>query len=167
MTTYKVNKNVFKWFSLLLMVSLILTISCKTRQKSAATQKSDEPVFVLQKTACFGECPVYTLKIFSDGLVTLKGEHFVDKIGNYTNQIPADEVQQLISDFQSANFFDFQDEYTSEATDLPTTYVTFNHDGRSKKITDYYGAPDELKLLENTLERYIIISNWKKVEEKK
>jgi len=149
---------------LIILSVLVLNFGCKTKQKANKTDKMEVPVFVLEKTACYGECPVFTIQIYANGFIEFEGKRFVDKIGNFTNKIYKAEVDLLINDFVTAKFFEFEDKYTSEATDFPTTYITFNHDGRTKKITDYDGAPNELELLEDAVARYIKISNWKQSE---
>jgi hypothetical protein len=40
-------------------------------------------------------------------------------------------------------------------SDLPTTFIYYNNGKQALKITDYYGAPDELKALEKLIEEFI------------
>ena len=51
-------------------------------------------------------------------------------------------------------------------TDLPSTYISFTHKGQTKKIRDYYGAPDKLTELEDLLNKIALKKDgWKKIEE--
>lgn len=43
----------------------------------------------LERTMCFGECPVYKVEILSDGTVNYNGEMFVEKKEN----IPGKQMQ--------------------------------------------------------------------------
>ncbi len=52
----------------------------------AAAQENSQPVITLERTACFGACPVYTLSIYADGTVVYNGERFVDVEGEQTTQ---------------------------------------------------------------------------------
>ena len=138
--------------------------SCSNSKK--ANNKESEPVFIIQQTACFGECPVYTMKIYRNGFVEYKGKMFVEKEGDFEKSISEDKVEDLINKFEGADFFSFEDKYTSNMTDLPTTFTTFNFDGKSKKVENYHGAPDELKELEKELRKIAESEDgWKKLAE--
>ncbi|MBN2891233.1 MAG: hypothetical protein JXL97_05155 [Bacteroidales bacterium] len=73
-------------------------------------------------------------------------------------------VDSLISDFQNANFFDFEEEYTESITCLSTTYIRFSDGEHTKTVRDYYGAPEELVELEKKLEDIVESDNWKKIK---
>lgn len=118
----------------------------------------------MQKTTCRGFCPVYTISIFHNGKVTYHGERNVDKTGDYKKKISKKKVKKLIAQFEKYNFWNFQDQYVSRATDLPTTFISFTHKGKSKKIEDYWDAPKELKELEKMVEEVANSKNrWKKL----
>lgn len=124
----------------------------------------EQPTIVIQKTSCYGKCPVYEMKIFKSGKIILKGEKNMDKIGNYVTKISKKELKSLIRNFDQIDFFNINDEYTARITDLPTTYLSFNNKNQSKTIKDYHGAPKELKDLEKRIENYLQLSSWKKNE---
>ena len=44
-------------------------------------------MITLQRTACFGACPVYTVSIYADGTVAYNGERFVEVEGTQTGSI--------------------------------------------------------------------------------
>ena len=58
----------------------------------------------------------------------------------------------MFAAFEEAGFWDLNDEYTSQVTDLPTTWTTLVLGEKTKTIKDYYGAPEELKSLEALIE---------------
>lgn len=141
------------------IIAIVLFFSCKTVQKTV----SDLPVISMIKTACFGSCPVYEINIFYDGKVELKGEMFMDLIGGFRADLTKSELKQLINAFEERDFFAFEDEYSAKITDLPTTYLSFNYQGRNKKIKDYYNAPEELKALEKMVAELLEKLDWKPV----
>lgn len=132
-------------FNLLLLIAVSMLISCGNSKKNM--EKENTLVFTYEQTACFGQCPVYKLEIYANGLVKYEGKAFVKKEGSYTKQISKEQVNELIELFLASNFFDFEDEYTSTVQDFPTYYFSFTHDGKTKRVKDYYGSPDELKAL--------------------
>ena len=152
----------------LLFIFIFTTSSCHLTKKHAANkdQGSNETLSIeVKRTACFGRCPVYTIKIQGTGKVWYEGKANVEKMGRYEKQITQDEVNVLIKAFEDAKIWELQDEYTAKVTDFPTTYVSFSLNGKIKKIKDYYGAPQILKYLEKRIDDIANSGEWKKISE--
>ena len=62
-----------------IVLILISTAACASKKKVAKTDTNDvaqlSQVLSLSKTACFGECPVFTLKVYNNGLAVLDGKN--------------------------------------------------------------------------------------------
>ncbi len=144
---YQLSDNMKPLF--LIAFICCLFIGCNTSMKCSA---DNEIVFSMSKTRCYGKCPVYTIDIYSNGHVIYEGKSNVDKIGRFEKNITQTELSDLKKAFLDSKFFDFEDEYVSNATDLPTTYILFRNNGEEKKIKDYHRAPKELKALEKLLD---------------
>lgn len=115
--------------------------------------KFEESIFIeLKKDPCFGVCPVYSFRVDGKGNATFKGTRNVAKQGDWTRKLTPEATNALFAAFEASNFAQFQDEYTAQVTDLPTTWVTYNNGVVSKTIKDYYGAPEALKNLEKMVE---------------
>lgn len=147
-------------------LSFICSVMLSCNNSKKVNEKEIVPLFTFEETACFGSCPVYIMEIYPNGYVKFDGRNFVEKEGVFEKSISESEVERLINAFKKADFFDFEDEYTTNISDLPTVFTTFNYDGKSKKIENYHGAPDELKALEKSL-REIAMSQegWSKIED--
>ncbi len=129
----------------------------------ATIYQSDNSLLIsLEKTRCFGTCPVFTLEIYDDGAAILRGEENIHKIGEFRAALSKKQVKELVKEFRAKGFFTFEENYTSSASDLPTTYLSFTDKGITKKITDYDQAPDALRELEAKVESYIGILTWRK-----
>ena len=131
---------------LLLFAFASLLTACDPYQYDATSS------IELKKDPCFGFCPVYTFKVDGKGNATFSGDRNVSKEGDWTRTLTPEETNALFDAFEKSNFEAFQDEYTDQVTDLPTTWVTFKHGPISKTIKDYYGAPEELRALEKLVE---------------
>ena len=154
-----VNRTLLKYVTLILLIS-----SCQTSKKVSGVNTGDNnsyEVFSLKKTACYGACPVFEMVIFSNLEVTFTGEKNTDKLGLYTSRISQQELSTLRNAFDKS-FFDFEDEYTSAVSDLPTTFVFYSNGQKTKKIRDYTGAPQELKDLEKLLGNLVTELTWEK-----
>ena len=110
----------------------------------------------MSKTPCFGACPEYSFVIDGKGNATYEGKKYVKLEGVHELNFHPETVNELFKAFEESNFWDFEDEYTDNIADLPTTYITFTHDGKSKKIKDYYNAPEKLKGLETGADDYLV-----------
>lgn len=109
-------------------------------------------VITLERTACFGICPVYKVALLEDGTVEYEGWDHVRVSGKHTWKIDAAAVAALARDMEQAGFFGMQDRYTMPVTDMPTTYTTLTRAGRTKRIKDYMDAPAALKEIESRID---------------
>ena len=103
-----------------------------------------EPILIrLERTVCFGFCPIYTLTIDGDGLVTYEGVNNVEMTGTHTAQISPEQVQKLVDAFLALDYFSLPDEYTASVTDIPSVITSFTYQGQTKTITNYGGCMEE------------------------
>lgn len=128
-------------------------------------QAQEHQVISLERTACFGSCPVYSLRIDSSGTISYEGKEYVATRGSETSTITVDQFQSLIQDFVRVRFSDLHDEYRvgpsgTFRTDQPTALIALNENGEKKTITDYDYAPPELRDLERRIERIANVHRW-------
>lgn len=150
--------------------------SCVSRPAAAPAERSGEaivdsgPVVSVQRTACFGACPVYVISASVSGKVTYEGKANVRQIGTAGGQIPAKEIASLLRELEDAGYFTFADRYAlSEptcrrySTDSPSVISSASFRGRTKRIEHDYGcvgAPGALTLLEKRIDEVLGSSKW-------
>lgn len=125
-----------KWFTYFFLG--LLAAACG----AAALEPTPTPdyarlVITLERTACFGACPIYKLTIYGDGRVEYEGERFVDVTGKQSSTISADQVRELVDALEQADYFNLKDDYTVPVSDLPTTRTSVTLDGKTKSISNY------------------------------
>ena len=149
---------------------LLLGIGCKSSKNMTTLENEDESnpemVISMKKTPCYGTCPVYEIKIFTNHKASLIAERNLPHIGEYTAIVPTEKYNELVDAFSNSSFFEFEDSYVAGITDLPTTFIYFSNQRRSKKIKDYYGSPQELKDLETMVAKLLDELQWKEETEK-
>lgn len=129
-------------------------------------QPNENTVITLERTECFGICPAYKLTITGTGLVTYEGKNHVAYKGIYNSKLTDEELEELFFHLSSVDLLSFKDEYTENITDMPTTYVSVTHNGVTKTIKDYFGAPPELRELESRIDFITRSYQWiKDIEE--
>jgi hypothetical protein len=142
---------------------VVAALSCEKAQPKPQPPPSDV-VVKLERTPCFGGCPVYTVSIDRGGNVTYEGKQAVRVKGRQVERIQASRVAALLETAERIGFFDFLDQYHS-MPDLPSTIVTIVRDGRSKRVVDYIGAPSELKDLEEQIDEIAGTKRWTRIDE--
>ena len=124
-----------------------------------------EPLATLERTACFGTCPVYKVAIFRNGTVEYQGERFVKTKGRATGHIGAKRLDELQELFQQSGYLRFNDSYErQDVTDLPSAFTSYSPaPGRTKSVRHYLGdfsAPKALFDVEEGIDRIVNIEQW-------
>lgn len=136
----------------------VLLVNCRVMPNHT----SDQILFTMEKTACMGSCPVYNLKVYQDGWAILEGVAHVAYLGNYQLKLSDKEIAGIKDAFEKHDFFSLDEKYYANFSDLPTTYLFYRQQDRSKKVMDYHGAPQNLKKLEDYLATFLN-KKWKKI----
>ena len=131
---------------------------------------AEPPVVTLERTPCFGTCPVYQVAISRSGTVRFVGQHHVTQQGGATAEIPVARVDSLLRELEAGGYFGFADAYVMNspacgqyATDSPTVITSASAGGRRKTIRHDYGcnaAPQELGRLERLIDEVAGTSRW-------
>ena len=131
-------------------------------------------VITMQRTECFGTCPVYKLTIFADGRVRYEGSKHVKKKGKAESHISRQKLQELIDEFENIYYFNLNDAYVRGSKgcpqwvpDMPSaiTSLTRIRDGERKTVNHYHGChgPDVLELLtrlEDKIDDAVNVNQW-------
>jgi len=125
---------------------------------------------VLERTPCFGGCPVYTVSVSPSGEVAYQGRAHVRRLGTARSRISRQRVDSLLQELDRAGYFTFADKYLPSepacgryATDSPSAITTVTHRGRTKTITHDYGcgsAPGALVVLERRIDEVLGSGQW-------
>jgi hypothetical protein len=110
----------------------------------------------LERTGCYGECPVYRLTVSADGSVVYVGTRWVKVLGRREFKLTDSQVTELSTAFERANFMMLHDYDHVESTDDDWAHVSFQHEGKLKRVRHYHGdnaAPPALSALEDEFDR--------------
>jgi hypothetical protein len=118
---------------------------------------------ILQRSRCFGICPVYNVTIYGNGTVLFEGIANVNSSGIRISNISEDQVRQLISEFKKIDYFSFNEtEIASHVVyDAPVCTTSLSLNGKTKTIQHYESAePASLTVLENSIDEFVNSSQW-------
>ncbi len=171
-----------------LLVAMLALVACHRKagkvmqepttapQDTVATQ-SDETVAppaqsnaylvaAFEKTACFGKCPVYQVKFYSDGKVTWYGRMNVERQGWHTARVLPDVLKRIKAKANELNYFDLEAKYPTnmQVADLPGTITYVRIGDMEKQVVDTLDAPENLLAFEQFLSELIEGLDWKAEE---
>jgi hypothetical protein len=156
-----------KQIGAVLLFTLITTSSCHVTKKAADSgvegYKSTLTIAYYQTPGNNALDPEYSIELFSNRQMVLEAKKNLDKSGKYMRTLSQPEYDQLIQEFVDADFFKFKTEYSDTVSKLPTRYVYFAHQGKEKKVKDYYGAPETLTQLEYAIQSFLDRVGWEKM----
>jgi hypothetical protein len=152
----------------------LISAACAPRTPEASvsqqTESAEAPAITLERTACFGACPVYRLWATEDGKVGYEGKAHVRHLGPGSSEISRDRLQALLSELDRAGYFSFADRYApAEAecgrysTDSPSAITSLRWQGRIKRVVHDYGcgnAPGALVVLERRIDEVLGSAQW-------
>lgn len=146
--------------ALVLLLLLLVSNGCN-RPQAPGNGRSSEPTplssavpsdtfITLERTRCFGTCPVYKLEISADGKVVFEGVEYVKTKGRVESGLTQEQLRQLISEFEKANYFSLGARYVAAEdgcptywTDNPSAFTSIRINGKSKSIAHYYGCQEK------------------------
>jgi hypothetical protein len=154
-----------KYFvGMIVLVLVVIPAAGCAGADSQVPNNLQDVVITLERTACFGICPVYKLTVYGNGEVVYEGERFVKIEGRRTDSISEEKIRQLVSEFLKIDYFSLKDRYEERmATDLPSAITSITMEGKTKTTRHYHGdysAPEELTELEDRIDEIVNSQQW-------
>lgn len=161
------KKNLF----ILIGISALAIGSC-TAQKKAA-QKKNKPAsataqtisaVTMDRTACFGRCPIYSIEVRKDGTAVYKGKRFTEYSGVYTKNIGPANAAAILQGFTSHRADTCKERYDVLISDLPGINYALSFDTGKKMIYNANYGPLFLKELASEIDKHTKVDgSWKKL----
>ena len=130
----------------------------------------DAPIILtsIRRSGCFGTCPVYEAKIFSNGRAIYEGKRNVAKLGLFEAMVPAELMDQLKRTLVETGYFGFEKSYPRDAktmiSDLPTVYTSASDGVRKNAVRNNHLAPEELHRFEDAVDQMLDQLMWTRIE---
>jgi hypothetical protein len=126
----------------------------------------------IERTGCYGSCPIYTFIVKSDGTFRYKGADYVERKGEFSGTIPIWYFHRLAQFVKDSGFTELEDDYSRMVTDNPTIYTMVIMNGKRKTISNYADAgPTKLWAIEQLIDDLMAKAKWnnspRTTEEKK
>ena len=134
------------------VLSLFLVVGCSKIPQISNPPTHSDLVIWMGRGSCMENCPAYEITITGDGTVTFTGWLNVEVLGTRSATISQNEIEQLIAEFNNANFFEL-DKIQSETRDCPSTGISITLEGKSKRYQDYRLCSKETLPYEKKIQR--------------
>jgi hypothetical protein len=120
------------------------------------SQVAQDTVIELDRSECYGNCPVYRVTIFGDGNVVID----TTKARRRENHIQGLEAIALADEIEQRGFFDLQ-EQPACASDKPRAKITVKHHGKTKTFSHAIGCPpDEAEAVVTRIDTVARSDKW-------
>ncbi|MBI1287609.1 MAG: hypothetical protein GC178_08535 [Flavobacteriales bacterium] len=142
------------------------TTSTGTTKENPATMQTEPQLLAsIERTACYGQCPMYKATFFDNGEVKYVGKRFVENVGTYRTLISAEDVQDIKKKITESDYFGLDSLYPTPIADFPSCITEANLNGTRKKVIDRRSPPDNLLGFERFLDSLLKDREWEKVSD--
>ncbi|MEL6863220.1 MAG: DUF6438 domain-containing protein [Bacteroidota bacterium] len=141
------------------LLGILLCIACK---KPLGIDDIDQlaPLIKMYKSPCFGQCPVFTLIVYENGLTTFDGQRNTSKKGLHYKKLSKEALRQLHNRFKTAQLEQYEDYYPSDLADLPKVSISYYEKQKVKTIKGDINRPPAIKELEQALDTLAMSNDW-------
>ncbi|KGE15767.1 DUF6438 domain-containing protein [Sphingobacterium deserti] len=148
-----------------LLMILALVTSCKSAKQNGVNKPAKINSILLERTPCFGFCPMYKVQFTADGTVTLDArDHLPNKLkGKFSGKVGKEKWNELVKLLHKLDYQNLQDMYGNRnVSDLPSVNLTIRFGKEEeKKVNDYggRGTPELTKFYEH-VDRLVYEMKW-------
>jgi hypothetical protein len=118
----------------------------------------------MEKTACEGPCPVYSVSVQGDGVVRYSGKTCVNVVGEQSAEISVEAMQELVKAFYEYDFFSLEDAYVEDVQDIPSVLIRFTRHNEIKQVFvqvyDPGKVPQAFTQIEKTIDKIANTQQW-------
>ncbi len=142
-----------------LLIGFYCISSCKSPQP-AKKADSVRLMYSLEQTGCLGNCPVFSLKVFSDRAIHLHARQDLPVTGEFSDTLSASEYSELEEALRSSRFSTWDTLYDAKILDAPFIKIGADQDGVWKLVRCRGQEPPNLDSLLRALEKTMSDRGW-------
>jgi hypothetical protein len=145
--------------------TVVTTDTTESEYNFENISENDSLFASIDKGACFGKCPVYSMKIYNSGSVRYYGKNFVEKEGSFSMVLDKDQMSSFVEKAKEINYMEMDDTYDNRnITDLPSIKSSIVIDKTRKSIKRRFGYPKEILEFEKLFEDLLASGKWEKTK---
>ncbi len=138
--------------------------------KEIEEEKDPIPLLLLSfsKDGCYGNCPEFEFKMFSNGHLVYEGQDKVKNLGKFEARIDPLRIDKIYEIADHYQFFELDDFYPKNGKligELPSTMTFLKRENIEKMIHNNHDSPNSLRKFESFLEDWINAILWNKMDQ--
>ncbi|WDI30331.1 DUF6438 domain-containing protein [Hyphococcus flavus] len=167
--------------SLLISLALVVVSACAPKgytpyyaNPAAPKPERNYDQISLERTACFGFCPIYKVVVNEDDVLSFRGERFVAETGGaISKRLPDGSFKDLLKVTRTYGFSELDTRYPNEAgdncgpvaTDMPSVIVeaetkSFNHQVQWYQGCMNFNGRERFEAMLTEMEAIFDIDDW-------
>jgi Domain of unknown function (DUF6438) len=148
-----------------LALSLIVLSALTGAGARSARPVPEVTEITLQRTSCYGTCPVYNVELRSDGRAAYHGGSNSRLEGEWVGKVSAKDFAELVRFADAIGYFSYGDLYERPVTDNPWAITTIVRKGIRKTVRNYAeSGPLALSGLEAAIDVATTRIEWSKAK---
>lgn len=127
---------------------------------------TDDLELLIQRSECFGPCPIYSMHVRGNGSVRFVGERYTEVVGGIDGSLTDNQLFLIASELDRSGFFDYEatEECIVLATDNPSVTLWVKWRGKERKVERHLGCkrapPDPVPMLSRTIDEIVGTEQW-------
>ena len=131
-------------------------------------QEIDESLFVasLARTTCYGNCPYYEIKLYSNGMATFHGKKNVPFIGLHKARVGTETVAKILNKAKEIGYMKFGLKYPQKGIgiiDFPVCITSIKTETEKKTIYNRNDSPQKLVEYQEFFDELLEEIEWQKI----
>ncbi len=128
------------------------------------------PVVVagLKREPCYGKCPAFELKLYSDGMVKYHGIAHTEPLGYHSAHVGMEAIVNIQARAEAIGYFALNQQYPStgkpQIYDVPSTTTFIKTDHQQNRIINRHDSPPDLYKFEQYIEAQFKDLNWQTIK---
>jgi len=152
-------RNFFPYPCLTFIILFLFSFSgCKigkNKPEINTISKSVKVLIYIRKTPCYGKCPAYEATFYDNGQVLYNGNSNVPLLGRYLYTVPVTTAVGFQNQARRIKYHKMLKSWMVNV-DLPSTITEILYDGMTTKIEAQGNAPDDLKKLQEQINKAVM-----------
>lgn len=150
----------------LLLLIVFGVFSCKTTKNIELNSKNiaDDDFVLLQRSGCFGTCPIYEITLYASGKINYKGKAYTQYQGFYTGEINKELAYNFFNKIKDYKWVAYPEKYPIDNVDFPQFQLSYNTKNIQKTIKGNSRADTEIIELTRELDSFVKEAELKLIE---
>lgn len=147
----------------LIWLILILSLNACAGAKKASNVFEPDATdrLILQRTGCYGTCPIYEVVLFGNGIISYDGKQYTERTGKFIGELDSEITFSLFNKAAKMSWGEYPKEFPMDNVDFPQFFIGMQTEKIDRTIKANSKAAPELILLSLEIDKVLQGVSWK------